>query len=109
MLAIDDKITSSLLESHSTLEAITVSVSLHDKQLVICLLYIPPDADQDYHSTLLTYMSTLSCYEHLMIFGDVNWNNYQGQSDFSCQFCDVIFELNLEQWVEGPPIPRVTS
>jgi len=107
MLAIDDTITSSLIESHSILEAITVSVSLHNTQIVICLLYIPPDADQDYHSTLLTYLSTLSCYDHLMILGDANlpdvdWDNYQGQSDFSCQFCDVIFELNLEQWVDRP-------
>ena len=53
MLAIDDTITSSLIESHNTLEAITVSVSLHNKQIVICLLYIPPKADQDYHLLFL--------------------------------------------------------
>ena len=93
MLAIDDTITSSLIESHSTLEAITVSASLHNKQVVICSLYI---SDQDYHSILLTYLSTLSCYEHLMILDDANlldadWDNYQDQSDFSCQFCDVIY------------------
>ena len=107
MLVVNNNITSSLIESHNTLEAITVSVSLHSKEIVICLLYIPSDANQVYHSTLLTYLPTLSSHDHLMILGDVNlpdidWDNYQGRSDFSCHFCDIIFDLNLEQSVNKP-------
>ena len=107
MLAIDNNITSRLIECHNILEAITVLVSLYSKEIVICLLYIPPDADQVYHSILLTYLFTLSSYDHLMILGDFNlhdidWDNYQGQSDFSCHFCDMMFDMNLEQSVNKP-------
>ena len=35
MLAIDNNITSRLIESHNILEAITVSVYLHNKEIVI--------------------------------------------------------------------------
>ena len=42
-----------------------------------------------------------------MILGDFNlhdidWDNYQGQSDFSCHFCDMMFDMNLEQSVNKP-------
>ena len=33
---------------------------------------------------------------------DVGWENYQGHSEFSSQFCDKIFELYLEQLVDKP-------
>ena len=107
MLAIKDNITSKLIGKHSSLEAIVVSVLCNNKEITICLLYVPPDANQSHHETLLEYLSSLSCHDHLLILGDVNlpdvdWENYQGHSDFSSQFCDKIFELNLEQLVDKP-------
>ena len=65
-------------------------------------MYIPPDADQVYHFILLTHLCTLSSHDHLMILGDDNLPNKIGQSDFSCHFCDMIFDLNLEQSVDKP-------
>ena len=107
MLAVKDTITSKLIAKHNSLEAIIVSVLCNKKDITICLLYVPPDSNQSHHETLLEFMSTLSCHDHLLILGDVNlpdvdWENYQGQTDFSSQFCDKIFELNLEQLVNKP-------
>ena len=41
--------------------------------------------------------------DHLLILGDLNlpdvdWENYNGHTEF----CDKIFELNLEQLVDKP-------
>jgi len=33
---------------------------------------------------------------------DVDWENYQGHTEFSSHFCDKIFELNLEQTINKP-------
>jgi len=62
-------------------------------------MYIPPDIDRSQREVLLEYLTNLSC--HLLILGDVNlpdvdWENYQGHTEFSSNFCDKIFELNLE-------------
>ena len=89
------------------MESIVASVSYNNKDITICLLYIPPNIDRLQCQVLLEYLSTLSCYNHLLILGDVNlpdvdWENYQGHTEFSSHFCDTIFELNLEQVVNKP-------
>ena len=106
MLAVTDNISSKLIGKHSSLGAIVVSVLCNNKEITICLLYVPPDANQSHHETLLEYLSSLSCHDHLLILDvnlpDVDWENYQGYSDFSSQFSDKSFELNLEQLVDKP-------
>ena len=67
MLAVKDNITSKLIGKHSSLEAIVVSVLCNNKDITICLLYVPPDANQSHHETLLEYLSSLSCHDHLLI------------------------------------------
>ena len=81
MLAVKDNITSKLIDKHDTLEVIVVSVSCsNNKNIFICLLYVPPDVDQSQHETLLEYLSTPillspSNYESKLISNYASSNN----------------------------------
>ena len=109
MIAVKSNIASKLLDKQSSLETLLVSVSYDNKDITIkfCVMYIPPDTDRSQHEVLLECLSNLSCHCHLLILGDVNlpdvdWENYQGHTEFSSNFCNKIFELNLEQTVNKP-------
>ena len=66
MLAVKDNIISKLLDKHNSLESIVASVSYNNKDITICLLYIPPDY------SVKSYWNTCLFYNHLLIFGGVN-------------------------------------
>jgi len=62
-------------------------------------VHIPPETNQSQHEVLLEYLTNLSCHCHLLILGDVDWESYQGHTEFSSNFSGKIFELILEQTV----------
>ena len=89
------------------LELLAVSVGLNSPT-VYCLLYIPPNASAVYQQDFINYFKSLHSFSsNLIVLGDfntsdINWNSLSGQSPFSTDFCDAIFDLNLHQLIEEP-------
>ena len=75
--------------------------------LLICVLYIPPNASSDYRLHILHFIESISSKSPCIIvgdfnFSDINWSTLDGQSPLSVAFCDLIFRLNLTQLVDFP-------
>ena len=103
LLAIKSKISSTLINSTSHLDLLTVSI-VYGKTFIINLLYIPPSANLTYLSDFESILCTLNSNDHLLLLGDlnfpdVNWSTLSGHTPLSTHFCDLIFELNLNQQV----------
>ena len=86
-----------------------VSVKLNCKiPLIICLIYIPPHSSTEYFSCIFNYLNDLLSHNHNIIllgdfnFPDINWNSLTGQSFYFNQFCNLIFQYNLTQFVTFP-------
>ena len=99
--AFSDTLSIKQLPSPSNLEVITAEV---DSSFVLCLIYRPPNVDNQYNSSLLSYLSSFDPIKNIPIIGelnlpDVDWNTFSGSSD---QFTDIFFDLNLTQHVSGP-------
>ena len=106
MLAVNNNISSSLIYNPTYLELLTVTLN-YTKVITICLLYIPPNSDQNYISDLTEYLSSLRHTENLIILGDlnlpdVNWGSLSGMSFISSSLCEEFFNLNLSQLVTEP-------
>lgn len=104
LLACKDSMNIKQLHSPSTLEAVTVEI---DSSFVLCLIYRPPNSDDQNNSLLLSYLNSLVNTKNIIIIGDLNlpevdWNTYSGHSPFSEEFMDLAFNLNLTQLVTGP-------
>ena len=105
MLAVSNKLFSKLLPTPDNLELL--ALSLNHNEYIICLLYIPPSSNDQYHCDVQNYLLSLSNYNNLLVFGDVNfpdinWNDYSASNSVSVTFCDIIFYLNLTQLVMKP-------
>ena len=84
-----------------------VSVTCHQDVCIICLVYIPPNADQTYLSNTLDFLQSLPSYKSLIIcedfnVPDINWDVLSGSTSFSSDLCDLIVDLNLTQHVTVP-------
>ena len=96
-----------VLQSPTNLEMLTISIG-STLPTVYCLGYIPPDSSVDYCQEFLSYINTLrDLTGHLILLGDfnlgdINWDSLCGQSPFSSNFCDVVFDLNLVQMIDEP-------
>ena len=103
LLAICNSICSKLISAPTDLELL--SVELSSLQLHLCVVYIPPNCSQDYHSNLLSYLcSFVTKYSNFIILGDfnfpdINWSSLVGSSFLSNMFCDFVFQFNLVQHV----------
>jgi len=83
--------------------------------IAICLLYVPPDASQSHHETLLEYLTTLSCYDHLLTLEDINlpdvdWENYQGYTYTRTDLpLNSVTRFLNKTWLINQPTLMVTS
>ncbi len=68
---------------------------------------MPPNAKAEFHQLLRTYIATLCTdTDKLVLLGDFNypdicWHTLTGESSQSSLFCELVFEFNLLQHVEG--------
>ena len=64
----------------------------------MCVLYVPPNANDLYHQHLLDVLHFLPPNKDLMIIGDFNlpdidWDVLNGESRQSTNFCELIVHL----------------
>ena len=105
-VAVNYLLPSHRLPSPSHLELILVEIELVTP-LLICVLYIPPNASSDYCLHIVHFIESISSKSHCIIVGDfnfpdINWSTLVGRSPSSVAFCDLIFCLNLTQLVDFP-------
>ena len=102
-MATHNSICSKLISAHTDLELLSIECS--SLQLHLCVVYIPQNSSQDYHSNLLSYLcSFVTNYSNFIIWGDfnfpdINWSSLVGSSLLSNLFCDFAFQFNLVQHV----------
>jgi len=107
MFAIKSSKSFQVLPTPPSIEVLTISVGFATPT-VYCLAYIPPNASTDNQLEFLDYFKSLNTMSNnLVLLGDfnlndINWNSLSGQSHFSSEFCDVTYDLNLQQLVEEP-------
>jgi len=97
LLAFSDKFNIRQLPCPSNLELVMVEV---DSTFILCLLYRPPNADDLYNSSLLSFLTSFDSTKNIAIIGDLNlpevdWNTYSGYNAFSGEFTDQAFNFNL--------------
>ena len=56
--------------------------------ILLCCVDVPPSCDNSFHSEILSFLTSLSTFSHLIIVGDfnsqdINWNTLSGTSPFS--------------------------
>ena len=104
MIAVGHEFPSEQIPSPPNLEVVTVSISLVPA-IICCMVYIPPNSTVEYHTELINYLQSLP--GHVIIFGDFNmpdidWSTLAGGSTSSNNFCEFIFQSNLNQLVTCP-------
>ena len=106
LLAFKDSLNVKQLTSPNNLEILSAEV---DSNLVLCLIYRPPNADHNdqHNSSLLSFLSSLDPTKNIAIIGDLNlpdadWTHIV---DISDEFTELAFNLNLTQLVTGPTPP----
>ena len=107
LLAISKSISASPVSSPPDLEAVSVVCDLNEP-LTFCVVYVPPNATDRYHSCLRNYLTHLVSISINVIFmgdfnySDVSWDRLDGCTQASHLFCDLLFDLNLHQLVNVP-------
>ena len=72
LISVDATLPYSIILSRSTLEVITVSIGIN-LPLILCTVYVPPNSSDDYHVSLLHYLTELSpIFAHVIIVDDFN-------------------------------------
>ena len=102
MTAVSHEFPNNQLPSPPNLEAVTVSISLVPA-IVCCMVYAPPNATVEYHSEIISYLQSLPT---LLLedfnMPDINWPTLSGSSTITNNFCEFIFQSNLEQLINHP-------
>ena len=75
--------------------------------IIICLVYIPPNVTDFYFNSLLMYLRSLHVYHKFIIMGnlnfpDIDWDTITGSNRVSSLFCNLTFDLNLSQVIHHP-------
>jgi len=97
LLALKSSLTTVQLPSPSDLEVVSAEI---DSNLLVCLIYRPPNSTDQYNSMLLTYLNSLDGTKNIVLMGDLNfpeidWNIYSGNSPTADDFAEVVYGLNL--------------
>ena len=96
LVAVDESIPSSLIDSPPNLEIIVVQLGL-TYPIVWCTVYIPPNSS-DLFETLIPFLTDiLSSNTPCFIVPDICWSTLSGCSSLSSYFCDFVFDCNLTQ------------
>ena len=107
LVAVKDFIPSFSISSPPDLEIVSVKLGQSD-DLVICCVYVPPDAPLSYVSSLVYYLTDLtSSFRKCTFVGDFNfpdidWHTLSGSSSLSNCFCNFVFDCNITQHVLEP-------
>ena len=106
LLAIYHSLPSLQLQSPPDLEVATVQIGAKGN-VAICVVYIPPNADNSYHSKLLDYLGSTLDKHQTLIMGDFNspdicWTTFSSQSTSSRAICNLAFRHDLTQLVDFP-------
>ncbi len=106
LVAINNTIKSTRLNSPDELEVIAVSLDLQ-QAVTVCTVYVPPNAPLEL-LTLCDFLRRLNQNSRTMVvigdfnLLDINWSTISGCSPASSLFCDCVFDCNLCQLVANP-------
>ena len=89
------------------MEILPVVVTIKKHVYTLCLIYRPPNVDEQHDNKILDFIQSLSCTPNIVILGglnlpDVCWDGYYGVSDCSQAFANLAYNLNLTQLVSRP-------
>ena len=107
MLAVNTELSSRQLFSCNDIEAIAVQIDC-GRSFIVCVIYVPPTADDTYHQHLSDVLFSLSSLnKDLLVLGDFNfpdidWELLSGTSKHSINFCNLTLQLNMCQLVVSP-------
>ena len=78
MIGISQNIPSRITEIPTPKEVCLVELST-SPLILLCCVYVPPSCDNSFHSKILSFLTSLSTFYHLIIVGDfnsrdINWN-----------------------------------
>ena len=104
LLAFSNALNIRQLPCPNNLEVVTVEVAC---AFTLCLTYCPPNANDQYNSSLLFFLSSLEFAKNVAIVGDMNlpevdWSTYSSCNAFLDDFTELAFDCNLTQLVIGP-------
>ena len=108
LIAVNECLPCNSIPTPPHIEVIAIRVNLPNKEISICTVYNPPNADLNYFSDLVHLLKSLSQKEkNLIVVGDFNlpeicWSSLSGNSLLSNIFCDFVFEYNLSQLIKCP-------
>ena len=105
MVAVNNLLSSKVISAPEDLEL--TSVSLHQYQLTICVIYIPPNTSTEYRIKLYNYLGTLPYNNRILLIGDFNapdieWDTYSCACFNSELLCDFVIDYNLIQLIDKP-------
>ena len=90
LVAVEDSLSSNLVSSPVPPPSIEVlSVNITSPPITLCIVYIPPNANSNYHLLLTSYLCSLvSVSKFIIILGDfnmidINWDTLAGFSPTS--------------------------
>ena len=103
IIAILNTLSFKLLPLPYNIEAVAVEI-VYRGPIIVCVLYMPPSANYNYHAQVFEFFHSLPPDIDLLILSDfnypnINWDIHSGTITQSSDFCDLIFELNLNQLV----------
>ena len=92
------------LSSPNDLEIVSAEI---DPNLLVCLIYRPPNCSDQYNTSLMAYLNSFDSTKNIVLLGDLNfpdidWSIYSGSSPTADDFAEVVFGLNLIQCITGP-------
>ena len=102
---INSRIACSKVVTPSDIEPVTVQINTHSHEIIFYVLYLPPHCSNDYYNSFINTLCNLN--NPVIIVGDfnfpdINWGTLTGSSTPSKELCNLIFNLNLIQFVEQP-------
>ena len=105
MIAVSNRIPARQLTSEARAEMILLELQL-SLALVVGCLYIPPMCCDDVFNAVSTSLHSLCLENDILLLGDfdapdVDWNSLSASSRLSTALCDLVFDMNLVQLVDG--------
>ena len=73
MLAIQNTFSFKLLPLPDNIEAVAIKI-VYKRPIIICVLYIPPSANNNYHIQVSEFLQSLPSDKDLLILGDFNYS-----------------------------------